>query len=498
MKHFFLHTLAAAALAWLPLGAGAQDFSVTFSGNDRDVWQETPAANTGLNRLFVLHNVQGVSMHFTANSATSNVTWYSYGESGGALPTLLSDVTRNGAVTTLPQVKGNCGYIIEEESDETIQRTYVWVVDYSAFPLAINAITFGEMGDCGTATLNVDGSGEDIDYYTITGVRRVLSRELTLSFNNLVWSGDSQTDGDGDNDGFIDGYEPDDEGNTQENTQDQGEWKETPQSETYEGFKPVIVLAAPFCNTTYTLTGDRFLQFWGLPMATATSDTYHTIAVDAHCTATQEERNNDNEQKNPDASMLGGSAPATITFKAVCTDAVIYKEWQMATDPDFNDIDLRLNQDEVVQTFVDEGTTYWRFIGANDDNSCETVSQTFTVSIGISDLVCPNVFTPGVSEGVNDVWKVSYRSITEFHCWIFNRWGNKIIELNDPSQGWDGTYGGKLVKPGVYYYVIEARGADGKKYKKSGDINIIRYKKDITPTTDDDGTGGGGTGIETE
>ena len=35
---------------------------------------------------------------------------------------------------------------------------------------------------------------------------------------------------------------------------------------------------------------------------------------------------------------------------------------------------------------------------------------------------------------------------------------------------------GKLVKPGVYYYVINATGADGKKYKKSGDINILRYK----------------------
>ena len=36
---------------------------------------------------------------------------------------------------------------------------------------------------------------------------------------------------------------------------------------------------------------------------------------------------------------------------------------------------------------------------------------------------------------------------------------------------------GRSVKPGVYYYVIQALGADGKKYKKSGDINILNYKK---------------------
>ncbi len=48
-----------------------------------------------------------------------------------------------------------------------------------------------------------------------------------------------------------------------------------------------------------------------------------------------------------------------------------------------------------------------------------------------------------------------------------------MAELRDPSQGWDGKYKGTLVKPGVYYYVIKATGADGKQYNLSGDINIV-------------------------
>ena len=82
---------------------------------------------------------------------------------------------------------------------------------------------------------------------------------------------------------------------------------------------------------------------------------------------------------------------------------------------------------------------------------------------------------PGASEGINDEWKISYRSIISFKCWIFNRYGVEMCHFEDPEAGWDGRYGGKLVKPGVYYYVIEAEGADGKKYKLSGDINILNY-----------------------
>ena len=40
----------------------------------------------------------------------------------------------------------------------------------------------------------------------------------------------------------------------------------------------------------------------------------------------------------------------------------------------------------------------------------------------------------------------------------------------------DGKYKGKYVPAGTYYYVIKARGSDGRDYKLSGDINIINSK----------------------
>lgn len=86
----------------------------------------------------------------------------------------------------------------------------------------------------------------------------------------------------------------------------------------------------------------------------------------------------------------------------------------------------------------------------------------------------PNAFSPN-GDGVNDEWKVAYRSLLEFNCWIFDRQGHQIYNLTSPDQGWDGKIGNKTVESGVFYYVIEAVGADGKKYKKSGDINVVKY-----------------------
>lgn len=102
-------------------------------------------------------------------------------------------------------------------------------------------------------------------------------------------------------------------------------------------------------------------------------------------------------------------------------------------------------------------------------------SETYKVFIGESKLDIPNAFSPGSSPGVNDEWKVSYKSIVTYKCTIFNRWGKKLFESSDPSQGWDGMVGGKVVPPGVYFYVIKAVGADGVKYDRAGDINIIGY-----------------------
>ena len=71
---------------------------------------------------------------------------------------------------------------------------------------------------------------------------------------------------------------------------------------------------------------------------------------------------------------------------------------------------------------------------------------------------------------------MAYKSLVKFNGTIFNRWGVEMFHWTNPAEGWDGKKGGKYVTPGVYFYIIEAEGADGKKYNRKGDINILRSK----------------------
>jgi hypothetical protein len=41
---------------------------------------------------------------------------------------------------------------------------------------------------------------------------------------------------------------------------------------------------------------------------------------------------------------------------------------------------------------------------------------------------------------------------------------------------WDGKVGGKYATPGVYYYVVEGKGRDGKMNKANGFFHLFRGK----------------------
>jgi gliding motility-associated-like protein len=109
---------------------------------------------------------------------------------------------------------------------------------------------------------------------------------------------------------------------------------------------------------------------------------------------------------------------------------------------------------------------------ANDagcsDDTCEDVRALIKPLVDV-----PSGFTPG-RFGSNGRIKVEGFGIAEMHWSIYNRWGQKVYETNNTKSSWDGTYNGKLQPLDVYTYTLEVTFSDGKKYRKTGDITLLR------------------------
>ena len=421
-------------------------------------------SETGLDMIYVVYNTEGVKMSYTSSTGQP-VTWCSYANRDawyGSTPDTIA------VSTTLDEVLDNTGYIIYDGLDPF----YCWVVNYADYELELNDIFINDDKPCALITFNIDGQGSPITFYPykINSVPQVLSRELKLSYQTMK----------------------------RENGAD---WEKVDTTETFESLNN-IVIDPPLCNTSFMLTGDRFLEKWsqegGVEVLELDYYNYSTQAVSCGSIAVQEKHssNDGNESEDTDDEdvsdgTLGGSAPAHIVFTGFPTEAVVFRVWEMATDPDFENIILQYNQNEVDYTFNDEGTYYMRYRVANSDGSCEkTDDEIYTISLDPSSLGDETGRLPNVLSLGNGVWKVHHKSIIEFHCWIFNRWGNLVYEFTDPDGCWDGKSHGKYVDTGVYYCVVTATGSNGKKYKCRSDITVLNYKYGVAGGSTN-GQGGG-------
>ena len=89
-----------------------------------------------------------------------------------------------------------------------------------------------------------------------------------------------------------------------------------------------------------------------------------------------------------------------------------------------------------------------------DDFGCRAIS-TYKVTAFCKEIIVPNTFTPN-GDGVNDIWNVGGLENDRLaHVTVFNRYGNIVFQSIGHSQGWDGTFNGKNINAGTYFYTIK-------------------------------------------
>jgi len=105
-------------------------------------------------------------------------------------------------------------------------------------------------------------------------------------------------------------------------------------------------------------------------------------------------------------------------------------------------------------------------------DGCESLPYMDSIKV-CSKIKAPNIFTPN-GDGFNDVFYVKAKSMSKYHCTIYNRWGKVVYEGTDPEDPWNGKKmnTGSEVSTGSYYYVITAEDVENNQYLLKGTIQL--------------------------
>ncbi|MEM9847306.1 MAG: gliding motility-associated C-terminal domain-containing protein [Bacteroidota bacterium] len=106
-----------------------------------------------------------------------------------------------------------------------------------------------------------------------------------------------------------------------------------------------------------------------------------------------------------------------------------------------------------------EGEDQFTYLICND-GGCS--SATVFVKIICDELIIYTGMSPN-GDGVNETFFIAnIEAQPNNHLEIFNRWGHKVYEADSYQNDWDGTWRGKLLPDGTYFYILEVESETGK------------------------------------
>lgn len=128
---------------------------------------------------------------------------------------------------------------------------------------------------------------------------------------------------------------------------------------------------------------------------------------------------------------------------------------------------------------IPPGTTGYKLVVTTIKGCTGADSLIIRVTLDRS-LYTPNAFTPG-RDSNNRIFRLyGNRAISSIeYLRVFNRWGGMVYEgrnldINDESTGWDGTYNGDPLPPGVYTYAASVLFVDRITRIIKGDVTLLR------------------------
>jgi gliding motility-associated-like protein len=199
--------------------------------------------------------------------------------------------------------------------------------------------------------------------------------------------------------------------------------------------------------------------------------------------------------------------PPVLKVTSKCDSLYNYLSWTISDPVCFEDIAgykiyFKMKTDEnlsLLTTINDKNVMSYKHYPGETISGCYAISafdmkanegsQSVMVCIDSCNFYeIPNVFTPN-GDDINDKLVAKTSGLVEkVDFSLFNRNGMLLFRTNEPKINWDGTYKGKIVSPGVYFYqcdVYERRISGLELFHLSGFVHVIteldaKLKKEAT------------------
>ena len=367
-----------------------------------------------------------ITSNTVINYTGTNVKFYKFADAG----------TNANYITTLFPPDDATGYVIDVDG---IRKDSIWVISYKNYMPIANSLTINNIQSNLCSETNLNFILPELFYKTLDNQTHTIPRNCNINYNTLKWNGAAWE------------------------TRDTTLLKTLPPAQ--------LTVPVPYCTTTFTVSGDQYAKTLQIDTFKISSVSYTPVAVISHLTTNVSSRQHDknNEAIAPSHALpISFSAPIDVQFLSNGNEPITqFYKWEIYKDTKF--LISRTDKDQRY-TFTEAGTYKVKLTVSNATCS---FSDSITVIVSESALYVPDVFTPN-GDGFNDEFRVAYKSLISFQCWVYNRWGRQVFYWNDPTKGWDGNINGKKAVPGPYFYVIKATGSDKKVYKLKGDINLLR------------------------
>lgn len=137
-------------------------------------------------------------------------------------------------------------------------------------------------------------------------------------------------------------------------------------------------------------------------------------------------------------------------------------------------LDFLTDSDIKPVTTAKPGQSMTYYLEVWNSDGCYAIDS-MNVIVNCGEVALPNAFVPGSKYGKTShfgIMNQRFQKLVYFR--IYDRWGKKVFETQNPAHAWDGTFQGKDAPYGVYVWEIDAFCIEGNRIRQAGNVTLIR------------------------